>query len=88
MRLATRLLTHSDYCREELQRTAGFDATVLHLGVPDSFGSLPEGDARPCRADRLERRPDRAGAEGPAPVRRGGRHAPELEFVLVGTVGR
>lgn len=84
MRLATRLLTHSHYCREELQRTAGFDATVLHLGVPDSFGSLPEGERDRVALTvsnvariALERK-------GLRPFVEAGAYAPELEFVLVG----
>jgi glycosyltransferase involved in cell wall biosynthesis len=84
MRLATRLLTHSHYCREELQRTAGFDATVLHLGVPDSVGSLPERERDRVALTvsnvariALERK-------GLRPFVEAGAYAPELEFVLVG----
>ena len=46
MRRATRLATHSRYSREEIARNTPIPAdlvTVLHLGVPDPFGALPEG---------------------------------------------
>jgi glycosyltransferase involved in cell wall biosynthesis len=43
MRLATRLVTNSAYSRDELRRNAGFEAAVVHHGVPDPFGSLPDG---------------------------------------------
>jgi Glycosyl transferase 4-like domain len=44
MRMATRLMTNSEYSRDELRRNAGFDATVVHHGLPDPFGSLPRGE--------------------------------------------
>ena len=84
MRLATRLVTHSQYCREELLRTAGFEATVLHLGVPDPFGSLPHGVRERLALTvsnvarlALERKGLRPFVDAAA-------HAPEIEFVLVG----
>jgi glycosyltransferase involved in cell wall biosynthesis len=43
-RLASRRMTNSEYSREELRRNAGFDAEVVHHGVPDPFGSLPAGE--------------------------------------------
>ena len=73
MRLATRLMTNSEYSRGELLRTAGFEATVVHHGVPDPFGALPEGPRDRRRRHRLERGPHRARAEGATRVRRGGR---------------
>jgi glycosyltransferase involved in cell wall biosynthesis len=84
MRLATRLVTNSEYSREELRRNAGFDATVVHHGVPDPFGSLPDGDRAAVALTvsnvarlSLERK-------GLRPFVDAARLAPELEFVVVG----
>jgi glycosyltransferase involved in cell wall biosynthesis len=84
MRLATRLVTHSRYCREELLRTAGFEAAVLHLGVPDPFGSLPGGERDSAALTvsnvarlSLERK-------GLRPFVEAAQHAADVEFVLVG----
>jgi glycosyltransferase involved in cell wall biosynthesis len=84
MRLATRLMTNSEYSREELRRTAGFEATVVHHGVPDPFGSLPEGPRERLAVTvsnvariALERKGLRrfVGA---------GAHLPDVELLLVG----
>ena len=84
MRLATRLLTNSEYSREELRRNAGFDATVVPHGVPDPFGSLPDHGRAAVALTvsnvarlSLERKGLRPFVDAAA-------HAPELEFVLVG----
>jgi glycosyltransferase involved in cell wall biosynthesis len=45
MRRATRLLANSNYSREEAAANAGVDprrVTVVHHGVPDPFGELPQ----------------------------------------------
>ena len=47
MRRATRLLANSNYSREEAAANAGVDpsrVTVVHHGVPDPFGELPQGE--------------------------------------------
>ena len=84
MRLATQLLTYSEYSREELRRNTGFDATVVHHGVPDPFGSLPDGERAAVALTvsnvarlSLERKGLRPFVDAAA-------FAPELEFVLVG----
>jgi glycosyltransferase involved in cell wall biosynthesis len=84
MRLATRLLANSEYSREELRRNTGFDAVVVHHGVPDLFGSLPDGDRAAVALTvsnvarlSLERK-------GLGPFVDAARLVPELEFVLVG----
>jgi glycosyltransferase involved in cell wall biosynthesis len=84
MRLATRLLTNSEYSRGELRRNAGFDATVVHHGVPDPFGALPDGAREPLAVTvsnvariALERKGLRPFVDAAA-------HAPEVEFLLVG----
>jgi glycosyltransferase involved in cell wall biosynthesis len=84
MRLATRLMTNSEYSREELRRTAGFEATVVHHGVPDPFGTLPEGPRERLAVTvsnvariALERKGLRRFVEA-------GAHLPDVELLLVG----
>ena len=84
MRLATRLMTNSEYSRGELRRTAGFEARVVHHGVPDPFGSLPEGPREPLAVTvsnvarvALERKGLRRFVEA-------GAHLPDVELRLVG----
>ncbi len=85
MRRATRLMTNSEYSRGELARTAGItDVEVVHHGVPDPFGSLPDAAREPLALTvsnvariSLERKGLRAFVEAAALV-------PEVEFVLVG----
>jgi glycosyltransferase involved in cell wall biosynthesis len=84
MRLASRLLTNSEYSRGELLRNAGFAATVVHHGVPDPFGALPDGPREPLAVTvsnvariALERKGLRPFVDAAA-------HAPEVEFALVG----
>jgi glycosyltransferase involved in cell wall biosynthesis len=84
MRLATRLMTNSEYSRGELRRTAGFEATVVHHGVPDPFGSLPDGPREPLAVTvsnvarvALERKGLRRFVQA-------GAHVPDVELRLVG----
>lgn len=84
MRLATRLMTNSEYSRRELLANTGFEATVVYHGVPDPFAGLPTGPRRPLAVTvsnvariALERKGLRPFVEAAA-------HAPEVEFVLVG----
>jgi glycosyltransferase involved in cell wall biosynthesis len=84
MRLATRLLTNSEYSRNELRRTAGFEATVVHHGVPDPFGALPDGPRERLAVTvsnvariALERKGLRRFVEA-------GVHLPDVELLLVG----
>jgi len=84
MRLATRLMTNSEASRRELRANTGFDATVVHHGIPDPFGSLP-GDERERLAITvsnvariaLERK-------GLRPFVEAGALVPDVELVLVG----
>jgi glycosyltransferase involved in cell wall biosynthesis len=84
MRLATTLVTNSEYSREELRLNTGFDAVVIHHGVPDPFGALPEG-ARERSAITvsnvarlsLERKGLRAFVDAASPL-------PDVAFVVVG----
>lgn len=90
LRSATRLMTNSRYSREEAGETTGLPAErfeVVHHGVPDLFGALPE-EARPRRAltvggvvrSNLERKGHEAFVRTAALL-------PEVEFVLVGGWG-
>lgn len=87
MRRADVLATNSAYSRDEIERNtgiAGDRVTVMHHGVPDPFGSLPEKPAEPLaltvgNVDRpnLERKGLRAFAEAAAEL-------PEVEFAVAG----
>jgi glycosyltransferase involved in cell wall biosynthesis len=87
MRRADVLATNSAYSREEIERNTGIGrdrVTVMHHGVPDPFGSLPDKPAEPLaltvgNVDRpnLERKGLRAFAEAAAEL-------PEVEFVVAG----
>jgi glycosyltransferase involved in cell wall biosynthesis len=87
MRRADVLATNSAYSREEIERNTGIPrdrVTVMHHGVPDPFGALPEKPAEALaltvgNVDRpnLERKGLRAFAEAAAQL-------PEVEFVLAG----
>jgi glycosyltransferase involved in cell wall biosynthesis len=84
MRLATRLMTNSEYSRDELRRTAGFEATVVHHGVPDPFGALAEEPRERIAVTvsnvariALERKGLRRFVEA-------GAHLPDVELLLVG----
>lgn len=51
MRRATKLVTNSNYSREEIERNIGGSiaerVTVIHHGLPDPYGELPEGGREP-----------------------------------------
>lgn len=86
MRLATRLITNSDYSREEIARNIGLTngcvARIFH-GVPDRFGELPPQKERLAltvgNVDRgnLQRK-------GHEPFVRAAAFSPDVRFVLVG----
>ncbi len=87
MRRAGILATNSAYSRAEVERNTGISAdrvTVMHHGVPDPFGALPDKPPEPLaltvgNVDRpnLERKGLRAFAEAAAEL-------PEVEFVAAG----
>jgi glycosyltransferase involved in cell wall biosynthesis len=87
MRRATRLVTNSSYSRAEIERNIGFPperVRVIHHGVPDPYGELPQGERERMaltvglvtRAN-LEIKGQRAFVEAAA-------QAPDVEFVLAG----
>jgi glycosyltransferase involved in cell wall biosynthesis len=90
MHRARRLATNSRYSQLEVQRNTGIPAarvTVMHHGVPDPFGSLPEKTGEPVAltvgtVDRvtLERKGLRLFVDAAA-------LAPEFSFVLAGRWG-
>lgn len=87
MRRATRLVTNSRYSQAEIERNLGFPperVTVIHHGIPDPHGALPDGDREPIALnvglvtrDNLEIKGQRLFVEAAA-------HAPEVVFVLAG----
>jgi glycosyltransferase involved in cell wall biosynthesis len=87
MRMASRLVTNSNFSREEAAATAGLDparVTVVYHGVPDPFGELPAAPRERLAltigiVDRrnLERKGLRAFAQTAA-------HLPDVSFVLAG----
>jgi glycosyltransferase involved in cell wall biosynthesis len=87
MRRADVLATNSAYSREEIARNTGIPSdrvTVMHHGVPDPFGALPEKPAEPLaltvgNVDRpnLERKGLGAFAAAAGEL-------PEVEFVVAG----
>jgi glycosyltransferase involved in cell wall biosynthesis len=84
MRLAGQLMTNSEYSRDELRRTARFDATVVLHGVPDPFGGLPS-DPR----DRLALTVGNVARlslerKGLRPFVQAAAELPDVEFVVAG----
>ena len=87
IRCATRLIANSEYSRREVVRNVGVreeDVDVVYHGVPDEFGSLPEGEREPIALTvsnvawlSIERK-------GLRPFVQAARLAPEVRFVLVG----
>ena len=87
MRCAGRLVTNSRYSRAEIARNTPIPVelvTVIHHGVPDPFGELPEG--------RREREALTVGhlvrttlvQKGHQPFVEAARHLPDVRFVFVG----
>ena len=87
MRRATRLVTNSRYSQAEIERNIGFPAErvrVIHHGVPDPYGRLPEGGREHLALsvglvtrENLEIKGQRAFVAAAA-------HAPDVRFVLAG----
>ena len=73
MRRAGRLITNSSYSLTEIERNTPIPpdrVTVIHHGVPDPFGDLPESQGPPG-ADGRGHRSRHVDPEGPAPLRPG-----------------
>lgn len=84
---ATRLVTNSHYSRAEIVTNIGLDperVTVVHHGVPDPFGALPEGEREPIAltVGIVDRR--NLARKGLRPFVAAAAELPEMRFVLVG----
>jgi glycosyltransferase involved in cell wall biosynthesis len=88
MKRATRLVTNSRYSLSEIERNTPISperVTVIHHGVPDPFGGLPDPSARERTAmtvghlvrNTLEQK-------GHRPFVRAARELPDVRFVFVG----
>jgi glycosyltransferase involved in cell wall biosynthesis len=88
MRRATKLVTNSHYSQGEIERNVGFGperVEVIHHGVPDPYGELPDDAGRRRMAlsvgfvtrSNLEIKGQRAFVEA-------ARELPDVEFVLAG----
>lgn len=88
MRRATKLVTNSHYSQREIERNIGFAperVEVIHHGVPDPYGELPDDSGRRRMAlsvgfvthANLEIKGQRAFVEA-------ARELPDVEFVLAG----
>jgi glycosyltransferase involved in cell wall biosynthesis len=88
MRRATKLVTNSEYSRDEIERNIGFAperVEVVHHGVPDPYGELPPDSERRRLAlsvgfvtrDNLEIKGQRAFVAAAAEL-------PDVDFVLAG----
>ena len=88
MRLATRLITNSDYSRQEVARhvgiTNGSVARIYH-GVPDKFGSLSTGKRESLALTVGNVNRSNLLRKGHEPFVRAAASLPEVKFVLVGS---
>jgi glycosyltransferase involved in cell wall biosynthesis len=86
-RRARRLVTNSNYSLREIERNTPIppsSVTVIHHGVPDPFGQLPEGPKQ--RLALTVGAVDRGTLvqKGQLPFARASRELPEVRFVLAG----
>ena len=88
MLLATRVITNSDYSREEIARhiglTNGSVARIYH-GVPDKFGSLSAGKREPFALTVGNVNRSNLLRKGHEPFVRAAASLPNIRFVLVGS---
>jgi glycosyltransferase involved in cell wall biosynthesis len=90
MRRASRLATHSSYSRDEIAANTPIPAarvTVLHLGVPDPFGSLPEGERELLALTVGVLVRDTLVQKGHSPFVEAAELLPDVRFVFVGRHG-
>lgn len=87
MRLATRLITNSEFARRELEANVGIPAsraTVVHHGVADPFGELPPPSetAEAITVGVVDRR--NLGRKGLEPFVRAAAQLPDVRFTVAG----
>jgi glycosyltransferase involved in cell wall biosynthesis len=87
MRRATRLVTNSNYSLEEIERNTPIPrerVTVLHHGVPDPFGELPqrERERLALTVGAIDR--TTLDQKGQRPFVEAATHLPDVRFVFVG----
>lgn len=87
MRRATRLITNSRYSRREIEANVGIApgrVGVVHHGVPDPFGALPEGEREQLvlTVGIVERR--NLERKGLLPFVRAAALVPDMQFVVAG----
>jgi glycosyltransferase involved in cell wall biosynthesis len=84
---AGRLVTNSFYSRDEIERNVGLPperVTVIHHGVPDPFGSLPEGRREPLALTVGHLLRTTLGQKGHQGFVEAAALLPEVRFVLAG----
>jgi glycosyltransferase involved in cell wall biosynthesis len=87
MRRATRLVTNSRYSQAEIERNIGFPEErvgVIHHGVPDPYGRLPDGDREPLALSVGLVTRENLAIKGQRAFAAAAAHAPEVRFVLAG----
>jgi glycosyltransferase involved in cell wall biosynthesis len=84
MARATRLMTNSEYSRAEVRANTGFEAEVVHHGIPDPFGEPPRADRDALALTVSNVARISVERKGLRPFVEAGAHAPDVEFVLVG----
>ncbi len=87
MRRASRLITNSDYSREEIAANTPIDpdrVTVVHHGVPDPFGPLAGGEREPLVITVGHLVTTTLMQKGHQPFVEAARHLPDVRFVFVG----
>jgi glycosyltransferase involved in cell wall biosynthesis len=87
MKRAGRLVTNSKYSRLEIERNTPIEAervTVLHHGVPDPFGALPEGERERLALTVGHLVRSTLEQKGHRPFVAAARHVPDVRFAFVG----
>jgi glycosyltransferase involved in cell wall biosynthesis len=87
MRRASRLVTFSSYSLSEIEHNAGIPperVTLIHLGVPDPFGDLPEGPRERTALTVGHLVTNTLEQKGHRPFVEAARQLPDVRFVFVG----
>jgi glycosyltransferase involved in cell wall biosynthesis len=87
MRRATRLITNSHYSLSEIERNTPIPpdrVTVVHHGVPDPFGELPDGEREQTALTVGAIDHTTLDQKGQRPFVEAARRLPQVKFVFVG----